>query len=125
MLGCPPRSAVLNDFKDGLLRVFEDPLSVGFLTIGNDKSGARAFPVGGEVASRTIKPKDKVRNGRCRVWAAARCGNDEGGWRGEQLGAEPICDIALVARSSVRISTRRSGSRASRATTCSARLAAS
>jgi len=50
---------ILNDFKDGLLRVFEDPLSVGFLTIGNDKSGARAFPVGGEVASRTIKPKDK------------------------------------------------------------------
>ena len=41
--------------------MFEDPLSVGFLTISNDKSGARAFPTGGEVAARTIKPKDKVR----------------------------------------------------------------
>lgn len=50
---------ILNDFKDGLFRVFEDPLSVGFLTISNDKSGARAYPAGGEVAARTIKPKDK------------------------------------------------------------------
>ena len=44
--------------------MFEDPLSVGFMTISNDKSGARAFPPGGEVAARTIKPKEKV---RCRA----------------------------------------------------------
>merc|ERR1711988_1101385 len=52
---------ILNDFKDGLLRVAGAPLESSFMTISNDESGARAFPEGGEVMSRTIKPKVKVR----------------------------------------------------------------
>jgi hypothetical protein len=54
-------SAVLVAYKDALLRAFSDPLSASFPTISNDQSGARAFPKGGEVKSRTIKPKEKAR----------------------------------------------------------------
>jgi len=50
---------ILSDFKDGLVRAFSNPLETGFLTISNDQSGARAFPKGGEIMSRTIKPKTK------------------------------------------------------------------
>jgi len=50
---------VLVAYKDALLRAFSDPLSASFPTISNDQSGARAFPKGGEVKSRTIKPKEK------------------------------------------------------------------
>jgi len=50
---------ILNDFKNGLLRVLDNPLEVGFPTISNDQSGNRAFPTGGEIKSRTIAPKVK------------------------------------------------------------------
>merc|ERR1712046_278852 len=50
---------VLSDFKDGILRAISSPLETGFPTISNDQSGNRAYPEGGEIKSRTIKPKEK------------------------------------------------------------------
>merc|ERR1719460_3332160 len=50
---------VFVDWKDSIVRAIGDPLSTSFMTISNDKGGARAWAKGGEVASRTIKPKTK------------------------------------------------------------------
>lgn len=51
---------ILVSWKDSMLRVASDPLEASFLTISNDKSGARSYGPGvTEVQSRTIKPKVK------------------------------------------------------------------
>ena len=48
--------------------VIADPLSKGFMTISNDKSGARSYPKGAtEVEARTIKPKFKNFDKKMRV----------------------------------------------------------
>merc|ERR1712217_989575 len=53
---------VLSDWKDSIVRAVGNPLETGFPTISNDQSGNRAYPDGGEVLARTIKPKEKIRN---------------------------------------------------------------
>jgi len=51
---------VIGDFVGGIQRALGDPLSAGFMTISNDKSGARSYPKGmTEINARTIKPKEK------------------------------------------------------------------
>jgi len=51
---------VLSSWVESMKGVVSDPLSRGFPTISNDKSGARSYPKGSdEVSARTIKPKVK------------------------------------------------------------------
>jgi hypothetical protein len=51
---------VVKDWFDSMQGVVADPLEAGFMTIGNDQSGARSYPKGStEVDARTIKPKVK------------------------------------------------------------------
>merc|ERR1719387_1807861 len=51
---------VLKGWFDSMQGVVSDPLEAGFMTIGNDQSGARSYPKGlTEVDARTIKPKVK------------------------------------------------------------------
>ena len=60
--------AVLSSWVDSVKGVAADPLSVGFPTIVNDKSGARSYPKGAnEVSARTIKPKVKNFDPKLRV----------------------------------------------------------
>jgi len=59
---------VVSSWLASLKGVAEDPLSVGFPTISNDKSGNRAYPKGlGEVNARTIKPKVKNFDSKMRI----------------------------------------------------------
>lgn len=59
---------VLSSWVDSVKGVAADPLSVGFPTIVNDKSGARSYPKGAnEVSARTIKPKVKNFDPKLRV----------------------------------------------------------
>lgn len=51
---------VFTGWARGLIGQVSDPLGVSFMTITNDKTGARAWPTAeGEVKSRTITPKVK------------------------------------------------------------------
>merc|ERR1719446_674653 len=51
---------VIKDWWGAMQGVASDPLSAGFLTISNDKSGNRSYPKGAtEIDARTIKPKIK------------------------------------------------------------------
>jgi hypothetical protein len=51
---------VLKSWFSNMQGVVSDPLEAGFMTIGNDQSGARSYPKGlTEVDARTIKPKVK------------------------------------------------------------------
>lgn len=58
---------VLNDWKDSIVRAVGNPLETGFPTISNDQSGNRAYPDGGEVLARTIKPKEKNMDPKSRL----------------------------------------------------------
>jgi hypothetical protein len=51
---------VAKSWVESMIGVAKDPLEAGFMTIGNDQSGARSYPKGlSEVEARTIKPKVK------------------------------------------------------------------
>merc|ERR1719428_1120656 len=50
---------VATSWVQSMVRVAEDPLASSFMTISNDKGGARSWGEFSEVKSRTIKPKEK------------------------------------------------------------------
>merc|ERR1719506_1889135 len=59
---------IAKSWLESMKGVIAYPLSAGFMTISNDRSGNRSYPKGAtEVDARTIKPKKKEFNPKMRV----------------------------------------------------------